>query len=237
MDGEWNPLDPEGGSTWSWWRTQFPVTSRIYGEPLVYGEANLDILAHALGESPLGLIYSEREGGFFFKDYLFEGAYRRTTDGRVKALIRKLVRESVEAGPKSVQEASKPLYYAAGAAMVHARIILEVDPSFWERNKRVIAGKKEAFSSRDSCKRFAEEAITQSEGQSLALREAFGVYTRYCDHHSAQPLSRAEFQKEINQHFDQKFGVRLRNDLPSGGNGTRGWTRIGLKEEFLSMTG
>ena len=117
-----------------------------------------------------------------------------------------------------------------------ARVILEVDPSFWERNKRVIAGKVQVFSSRDSCKRFAEEAITQVEGHSLALREAFSVYTRYCDLHNALPLSRIEFQKEINQEFDQKYGVRLRNDLPSGGKVTRGWTRIGLREEFLQMS-
>jgi hypothetical protein len=220
----------------AWWKRHTPRALELYGPPLLSnGAVNYEMLGAALGELPFALVYSREDGSFWYNDYAV-GGFCRTTRERVEILFKIIIGKAAEEESASTRNAILGLRDHSKKVVDAARVILEVDPSFWER-KRIIAGKVEVFSSRESCKRFAEEAITQVEGQSLALREAFSVYTRYCDLHNALPLPRAEFQKEINRHFDQKFGVRLRNDLPSGGNGTRGWTRIGLKKEFLSMTG
>ena len=219
-----------------WWQQHAPLAVGLYGPALLSnGAVNHEMLGASLGELPFALVYSREDGSFWYNDYAV-GGFCRTTKERVETLFKIIIGKAAAEAPASTHNVILGLRDHSKKVVDAARVILEVDPSFWERNKRAIAG-VEVFSSRESCKRFAEEAITQVEGQSLALREAFSVYTRYCDLHNALPLPRAEFQKEINRHFDQKFGVRLRNDLPSGGNGTRGWTRIGLKKEFLSMTG
>ena len=219
-----------------WWQRNTPSALELYGAPLLpNGAFNHEMLAAALGQLPFALVYSRDDGSFWYNDYA-KGGFCRTSRERVEILFKIIVGKAAEEESASTRNVILGLRDHSKKVVDAARAILEVDPEFWERNKRVIAGKVEVFSSRDSCKRFAEEAITEAEGQSLALREAFGVYTRYCNLHSAQPLSRIEFQKEINQEFDQKYGVRLRNDLPSGGKVTRGWTRIGLRKEFLSMT-
>jgi len=220
----------------AWWQQHAPRALELYGPPLLSnGAVSHEMLGAALGELPFALVYSRDDGSFWYNDYAV-GGFCRTTRERVELLFKIIVGKAAAEEPASTRNVILQLRDHAKRVVGAAQVILEVDPSFWERNKRVIAGKVEVFSSRDSCKRFAEEAITEAEGRSLALREAFMVYTRYCDLHNALPLPRIEFQKEINQHFDQKFGVRLRNDLPNGGKVTRGWSRIGLREEFLSMS-
>jgi hypothetical protein len=220
----------------AWWQQHAPLAVGLYGPAVLpNGAVNNEMLGAALGELPFALVYSRDDGSFWFRDYA-RGGFCRTSRERVEILFKIIVGKAAEEESASTRNVIFMLRDHAKKVVDAARAILEVDPGYWERNKRVIAGKVEVFSSRESCKRFAEEAITEAEGQSLALREAFGVYTRYCDLHSAQPLSRIEFQKEINQEFDQKYGVRLRNDLPSGGKVTRGWTRIGLRKEFLQMS-
>jgi hypothetical protein len=219
-----------------WWQQHAPLAVGLYGPALLSnGAVNHEMLGAGLGELPFTLVYSREDESFWYNDYAV-GGFCRTTRERVEILFKIIVGKAAAEEPASTRNVIFMLRDHSRKVVDAARAILEVDPGYWERNKRVIAGKVEVFSSRESCKRFAEEAITEAEGQSLALREAFGVYTRYCDLHSAQPLSRIEFQKEINQEFDQKYGVRLRNDLPSGGKVTRGWTRIGLRKEFLSMS-
>ena len=220
----------------AWFERNTPRALELYGAPLLpNGAVNHEILAAGLGELSFALVYSRDDGSFWYNDYAV-GGFCRTSRERVEILFKIIIGKAAEEESASTRNLILGLRDHSKKVVDAARAILEVDPSYWERNKRVIAGKVEVFSSRDSCKRFAEEAITQAEGQSLALREAFMVYTRYCDLHSAQPLSRIEFQKEINQHFDQKFGVRLRNDLPNGGKVTRGWTKLALKDDFLQMT-
>ena len=221
----------------AWWERNAPRALELFGPPLLSnGSVNREMMASALGELPFPLVYSREGGSFWYNDYAM-GGFCRTTRERVEILFKIIVGRWAAETPLSSRNAVLGLRDQAKKVVDAAQVILEVDPSYWDRNKRVIAGKVEVISSKDSCKRFAEEAVTEEEGRSLALREAFVVYTRYCALNNTQPLTRAEFQKEINQHFNQKFGVRLRNDLPSGGNGTRGWAKIALKKEFLSMTG
>lgn len=216
-----------------WWEQNAPHALGLYGSPLLAnGAANHEMLGAALGELPFALVF---DAGWWFYDYAVGGS-PKTTRERVEILFKIIVGRAADHTPLSGRNAVLGLREHARRVVDAAQVILEVDPSYWDRNKRVISGKVEVFSSRESCKRFAEEAVTQVEGQSLALREAFSVYTRYCKLHNALPLSRAVFEKEIKEEFDQRFGVRLRNDLASGQKVTRGWTRIGLKKEFLSMS-
>ena len=76
----------------------------------------------------------------------------------------------------------------------------------------------------------------QQEGQSLALREAFTAYTRYCSTHNVLPLARPEFQREFVTELKLKYGAKMRNDLPNGEKVTRGWSKLGIREQFLPIS-
>jgi hypothetical protein len=220
----------------AWWERNAPRALELYGPPLLSnGSVNHEILGASLGELPFPVVFSRNDGSFWFGDYAM-GGFCRTTRERVEILFKIVVGRWAAETPLSSRNAVLGLREHAKKVVDAAQVILEVDPSYWDRNKRVIRGKVEGVSQTESCKRFVEEAITPADGQSLALHEAFRVYTRYCKLHNALPLSRAVFEKEIKEEFDQRFGVRLRNDLASGQKVTRGWTRIGLKKEFLSMS-
>jgi hypothetical protein len=220
----------------AWWERNAPRALELFGTPLLSnGAVNHEMLGAALGELPFPLVYSGEYGSFWYNDYAV-GGFCRTTRERVEILFKIVVGRWAAETPLSSRNAVLGLREEAKKVVDAAKVILEVDPSYWKRHKRVISGKVEGVSPTESCKRFVEEAITSADGQSLALHEAFRVYTRYCKRHNALPLSRAVFEKEIKEEFDQRFGVRLRNDLASGQKVTRGWKRVGLKTEFLSMS-
>jgi len=210
-----------------------PRALRLYGPPILgNGTPNLEMLGASLGELPFSLVF---DSGWWFYDYAV-GAFTPTKRERVEFLHKIIVGKAAEEEPASTRNLILGLRDHAKKVVGAAQVILEVDPGYWEKHRRVGSGNVEIFSPKESCKRFAEEAVTMAEGRSLALREAFGVYTRYCRLRNAMPLPQVEFQKEINAEFDRKFGVRLRHDLPSGEKGTRGWTKLALKDEFLQMT-
>ena len=222
-----------GKAKMRWWEKNSPRALALYGLPILpNGAVNHEMLGASLGELPFSLVF---DSGWWFYDYAV-GAFTSTKKERVEFLYKIIVGKAAEVEPATTRNLILGLRDHAKKVLGAAQVILEVDPSFWERHRRIINGNVEVFSPKESCKRFAEEAVTMAEGRSLALREAFGFYTRYCRLNNAQPLPQVEFQKEINAEFDRKFGVRLRHDLPSGEKGTRGWTKLALKDEFLQMT-
>jgi hypothetical protein len=68
-------LDSGAGGCWDWWSKKFPESWRLFGAPVHWDEPNLDFLASALGELPLGILYFPVDAQFYFRDYAFESAY------------------------------------------------------------------------------------------------------------------------------------------------------------------
>ena len=222
--------------TFSWWERNTPEALQVYGPPVLSnGKVNYEMLAAGLGELPLGLVYCGENECFWFRDYAF-GSHCRTTDGRVEILFKNLVLKAAEEAGQPQRNALLVLRDHSKKVIQAAKVILEADPLFWDTHERIINGAKEEFSPRESCRLFAQQAITQEEGRSLALREAFTAYTIYCQTHNVQPLARPEFQKEFQTELKEKFGAKMRNDLPNGEKVTRGWSKLGIRNDFLPMS-
>ena len=218
-----------------WWSLNFPGATRIYGPPLLSSTAiNHESLAAGLGELTFPLVFSGEDESFWFRDYAL-GGFCRTTSERVEILFKIIVGRAADESPLSARTAVLSLRDHSKKVVNSAKVILEVDPGYWKKHRRIGSENETVLSPTESCKRFAEEAVTMAEGRSLGLGEAFGVYTRYCHLHNATPLPKTEFSRQINMEIDKKFGVRLRHDLPPGEKGTRGWTKIALREEFLPI--
>ena len=231
MDREWNSLDPESGSSWTWWKRQFPVTSRIYGDPVVFGEPNLDFLAHALGEAPVGLIYYPPEGRFYFRDYLLEGAYRPTSSGKVEALLRKLVVESVKDAPITLREGSKTLFLCSGAARERGEVILAVEghyftgedgPRRWENGRFIEPVEK------PSVALFAETKVARKKGKILTTPEAYSGYWDFCVENKLTPVKKTVFKETFANEVRRIWQLGLRNDLKVDGYTHQGWGELAI---------
>lgn len=217
-----------------WWEQNAPRALGLYGSPLLAnGAVNHEMLGAALGELPFALVF---DAGWWFYDYA-DGGFSKTTRERVEILFKIIVGRAADHTPLSGRNAVLGLREHARRVVEAAKVILEIDPTmFWRNNKRILDGVVEGISPRESCKRFVQDAITAADDESLPFQDAFSGYTRYCKLHNAIPLTRSDFEKEIREEFDQKFGVRLRNDLAVGQKVTRGWRRIALKRSFDSVS-
>jgi hypothetical protein len=193
------------------------------------------MLGAGVGELPFGLVYSGEDENWWYRDYAF-GGHCKTSSGKVEILYKNIVLKASEELPLPIRNTLLGLRDHSKKVIQAAKVILEVDPLYWETHERIVNGAREEFSPRESCRHFAQDAITQAEGQSLALREAFTAYTRYCSNHNVLPLARPEFQKEFVTELKEKYGARMRNDLPNGQQVTRGWSRLGIREQFLPMS-
>jgi len=219
-----------------WWEKNTPRSLQVYGPPILSNAAvNHEMLAAGIGELPFGLVYSGEAESFWYRDYVFQG-HCKTTDGRVEILFKNLILKATEETPLPVRNALLGIRDHSKKVIATAKVILEVDPRFWDSHVRIIKGAREEFSPRESCRYFTQEAITYQEGRSLALREAFTAYTRYCSSHNVLALARPEFQKEFVTELKTKFGAKMRNDLPNGEKVTRGWSCLGIREHFLPMS-
>jgi hypothetical protein len=219
-----------------WWERNTPQSLKNYGPPVLSnGAVNHEMLAAGLGELPFSLVYSGEDENFWYRDYAVEG-HCKTSSGKVEILYKNLILKASEELLLPVRNTLLGLRDHSKKVIQAAKVILEVEPSYWDTHERVINGVREEFTPRESCRHFAQEAITQQEGQSLALREAFTAYTRYCSTHNVLPLARPEFQREFVTELKLKYGAKMRNDLPNGEKVTRGWSKLGIREQFLPIS-
>jgi len=231
MEREWNPLDPESGSTWTWWRSNFSLSSRIYGDPIVFGEPNLDFLAATLNESPVGLIYYPPEGRFYYRDYLFENAYRPTSEGKVEALIRKLLRDSLEDSPRTLQDASKPLFLCSRGWIQQAKVIIAVEGHYFtgeEGHRRWIEGRFVEPVEKPSVAMFTEAKVGRKKGKILTTPEAYSGYWDYCLENKLSPVKKTVFKETFAYEVKRRWQLGIRNDLKCNGFTHQGWMELAI---------
>ena len=225
------PLDPNTGGKWSWWKLNFPESWRIYGEPVLFDEPNLDFLSATLNESPVGLIFYPQEGQFYYKDYLHEGAYRPTSEGNVEALARKLLRESVEDSPKWLQEASKPLFLCSRGWIQQAKVIIAVEGHYFtgeEGHRRWIDGMFVEPIEKPSVAMFTEAKVSRKKGQILTTPEAYSRYFDFCRLSGLEPVKKTVFRERFANEVRRKWGLGVRNDLKVDGSSHQGWSELAI---------
>jgi hypothetical protein len=231
MEREWNSLDPESESTWTWWRSNFPLSSRIYGDPIVFGEPNLDFLSATLNESPIGLIYYPPEGRFYFRDYLFGGAYRPTSEGKVEALARKLLRESAEDSPRTSKDASKPLFLCSRGWIQQAKVIIAVEGHYFtgeEGARRWENGRFIEPVEKPSVAMFTETKVARRKGKILTTPEAYSGYWDFCLENKLSPVKKTVFKETFAYEVKRRWQLGIRNDLKVDGYTHQGWGELAI---------
>ena len=203
----------------------------IYGGPFVLDEANYDFLASCLNESGVGLIYYPPETQFYFRDYLHENCYRPTSDGRVEALIRKLVYDSSMDAPSDVKNGLKTLLKGAGMTMERSKIINAVESCYFvgeEGHKRWMDGKFVEPVEKPSVTLFAESRITRRKGQILTNGDAYRFYYAFCHESGLPPVKKTLFIDRFTQEVRKKWKIGVRNDLKVEGRCCSGWGELAV---------
>ena len=230
MESQGFPIDPET-SPWSWWKSEFPTSWRIYGPPFLFGEINYDFLACTLGEMPLGLIYYPPEGMFYFRDYLFENAYRPTKEEKVSALFRKLVREASEDSPRSLQDPLKALFQHSGMVTARSKTILAVEAVYFSgigANRRYLEGKFLEPDEPSSVGLFAEAKVGRKKGKILTTPEAYSGYWDFCLENKLSPVKKTVFKETFAYEVKRRWQLGIRNDLKCNGFTHQGWMELAI---------
>ena len=230
MESQGFPIDPET-SPWSWWKSEFPTSWRIYGPPFLFGEINYDFLASSLGESCTGLIYYPPEGMFYFRDYLFENAYRPTKEEKVSALFRKLVREASEDSPRSLQDPLKALFQHSGMVTARSKTILAVEAVYFSgigANRRYLEGKFIEPDEPSSVGLFAEAKLVRKRGKVLPVALAYSHYFDFCRDNRLAPVKKSIFKMMMSEDVRKKWHLGVRNDLKVDGFSQQGWSDLAV---------
>jgi len=231
MDANWNFLEPEVQGKWDYWKKFFPISHRIYGDPILLGDVNLDFLANCLNESPTKLIYYPLEERFYFRDYIFQNAYRPTSDGKVSALVRKLVRDSLEDAPRSLQDAVKAILPHSDMVSTRAKTILAVEAVYFvgeEGERRWENGKFIEPVEKPTVEMFVAERVTRKKGQILTTPLAYQFYYAFCREVGLPPVKKTIFTDRFAQEVRKKWRIGVRNDLKVDGRTHQGWGELAV---------
>ena len=209
-----------------WWNTNFPDSVACYGPVFLGRIPNIETLAACLGESPAGVVYSKSLGGFFFKDYSVE-AYRPVSDGRLSALVKRIMLEAYGHVPRSMGERLIEIRALSEAVVAAAESILEVESDFFKGPngaRRYAAGGYIEPVETPLCRIFLDEQIVREDQSVLKLGDAYHRYYEFCSKRSADALTKPSFRQTFNHETKSRFGVGLRNDLRSPtGRMFQGW--------------
>ena len=214
-----------------WWQANFPQSWSLFGPCIHWGQANLDFLASALGELPIGLIYYPPEGSFYFPDYLFEGAYRPTCDVKVVALAKKLVNESVNGKTLSITAATAPLFHAAAPWVEHSKTMLAVEGNFFRGeggHRRWIEGRYVEPVEKPSVVMFADSKIQRRNGEILSAPDAYNSYSRFCRENGLPQVKKNQFKTQFAVEVKRRWQMGIRNDLKANGRSLQGWRELAV---------
>ena len=228
---------PGPQSIWSWWVDKFPQSARVYGEPVHWNEPNLDFLASALGELPFGIVFYSPEDRFYFRDYIFESAYRPTEDEKLVVLAKKLVTESVAGTTRSFRETSRTLFLSAGEWVERAKSILVVEDNFFTGDggrRRWIEGRYVEPVDLPTVSLFAESRIVHGKGHVLPFNEAYHLYYAYCREMGFPPVRKMLFKEIFSSEAKRRWKVGLRNDLKVDGKSQQGWGGLSVSLESVT---
>jgi hypothetical protein len=213
---------------WALWEEKFPCSFQTYGCPIQWNLPNLDFLASALGELPLGIIYFPTEERFYFRDYVF-GAHRPCQSAKIVALARKLVNDSVDGLPLSQMEPSRAIFESARDWVEHCKTTLAVEGNFFRGeggHRRWIEGRYVEPVEKPSVTTFAETHIVHLKGGVLSSSEAYHLYYAHCLETGSNPLKKQVFIDRFTAETKKRWQVGFRHDLEFNGRMLQGWREL-----------
>jgi len=216
-----------------WWSANFSESVSCYGPAFLGKSPNIDTLAASLGESPAGVVYSKSLECFFFKDYSVE-AYRPVSEGRLSALVKRIMLEACGHAPRSIGHMFLEIRALSEAVVAEAKIILEVDSDFFKGPRgarRYSAGSYIEPVELPLCRIFLDEQIVREDRGVLKLGDAYHRYYEFCSNRSENALPKPSFRKTFNHETKSRYGVGIRNDLRSPtGTMFQGWEGLEFAE-------
>ena len=219
-----------------WWNANFPESVASYGPAFLGRVPNIDTLAASLGESPAGVVYSTSLVGFFFKDYSV-GAYRPVSEGRLSALVKRILLEAYGQVSRSTGERFLEVRELSDGVVAAAKILLEVEAGFFkgpDAHRRYTDGRYIEPVEAPLCRIFLDEQIVKVERSVLGLGDAYHRYYEFCSTRSACALPKTSFRKTFNHETKSRFGVGIRNDLRTAtGRKFQGWEGLEFADVMI----
>jgi len=221
----------------AWWQQHAPLAVGLYGPAVLpNGAVNREMLAAAMGELPFPLVYSREDGSFWYNDYAV-GGFCRTTRERVELLFKIIVGKAAAEAPASTRNVILGLRDHSKKVVDAARAILEVDPGYWEKHRRVQGGSVEKITPKEGIAGFVSEVVQSTKDRDLPVALVYTAYSRYCHQKGGKPLPKMRFIKEATQEISTQHGSKMRNDLrDDGGKLTRGWKSLSLRLELSGLS-
>lgn len=212
------------------WENEAPESVGIWGPPVLEGGIyNIQSLASSITEIATDIVWDGSSWWYWDPVY---AAYLVTSERRVDCLYRRIVIHAGEtSGSRSVKSVTYPLVGLARPVIDAARDLLWVDASFWDRNPRIIQGKREGISSLESVSAFASAFVMRDSTGILTLNDAHSRYSEYCRQNGTIPITKGRFGEELSVILRERFSISLRHDLRVNDGVTRGWRRLGLKNQ------
>ena len=168
---------------------------------------------------------------FYFRDYLFENAYRPTKEEKVSALFRKLVREASEDSPRSLQDPLKALFQHSGMVTARSKTILAVEAVYFSgigANRRYLEGKFLEPDEPSSVGLFAEAKLVRKRGKVLPVALAYSHYFDFCRDNRLAPVKKSIFKEMMSEDVRKKWHLGVRNDLKVDGFSQQGWSDLAV---------
>ena len=215
---------------WAWWEEKFPCSFQTYGCPIQWSLPNLDFLASALGELPLGIIYFPTEERFYFRDHVF-GAHRPCQSAKIVALARKLVNDSVAGLPLSQMEPSRAIFESARDWVEHSTTMLAVEGNFFRGeggHRRWIEGRIVESVEKPSVVMFADSKIQRRNGEILSAPDAYNSYSMFCRENGLPQVKKNQFKTQFAVEVKRRWQVGIRNDLKANGRSLQGWRELAV---------
>jgi len=242
------PLPPKTPA--EWFSKKWPKPASDYGCPFLettctdeYGfqttnpiALNELFFASILSDDRLGhkVVFYTHDEQFYFRDVRENGAFKPTTEAKLRILISRYLlscaEELVDSTPlfnlfvrfRKEEELQK--------VVNAAKSLLAVDRSFfgldspYARAEGVEAHGKAA-------RTFIQVFIEMNSQKSLTVTDSYTSFREYCMKNGLVMVDRRLFEDLVAELIYKEFGLRLRHDVPNLlGKQQRGWRGVGLRE-------
>lgn len=207
-------------------------TGQVQTTPLCI---NHDSFAAYLSDSGLGLdvVYFEPDMQFYYSS-AFDPVFKPVSPEKLQNLYRGLVLRS--SGLLNTINAKLNIWAefrsdkTVRTVVSRAKSILAADSSFFSASSPHQRIKGIELHERVA-RRFVDELLTCTPGQTLLLTDAFSKFCELLKQNSLEPVKRAEFKNMVVPLIKSQFDVCLRNDLKiDERQGVRGWKDLSLNQ-------
>jgi len=242
------PLPPKTPA--EWFSKKWPRQASVFGCPFLettctdeYGfqttnpiALNELFFASILSDARLGhkVVYYTPDEQFYFRDVRENGAFKPTTEAKLRILISRYLLTCAEELVDSTPLFNLFVRFRKEEELQRvvnaAKSLLAVDRSFfgldspYARAEGVEAHGKAA-------RTFIQVFIEMNSQKSLTVTDSYTSFREFCMKNGLVMVDRRLFEDLVAELIYKEFGLRLRHDVPNLlGKQQRGWRGVGLRE-------